>query len=279
MRWRKVPRIGPRRRLSSGTNSRRVQRPRPDRRRHGRAQRHGRGSTRRAQPRRATCRAGGACGAGHDHEDDVLLREGLASLLDRSGFEVVGQAGDGGQLLALVRDTTPDLVRDRDSDAADLQPPRARPHSRVIRELPDTGILVLSAHVDVEHAMELLAGGRGIGYLLKSRITDVVTSSTRYQRSPRGHRSWTPHWCPELVSARRRDDPLAALTEARARGTGVDGRGTFQRRYRSSALGHGGHRREACPQHSHQVEPAGDRAITAACWRSSPSLRRADRTR
>ena len=107
-------------------------------------------------------------------EDDVLLREGLASLLERSGFDVVGQAGDGAQLLALVRDKTPELV------VTDIRMPPT--HStegldaaRVIRdELPDTGVLVLSAHVDVEHAMELLASGRSVGYLLKSRVTDVA---------------------------------------------------------------------------------------------------------
>src|SRR5918996_1682202 len=107
-------------------------------------------------------------------EDDVLLREGLASLLERSGFDVVGQAGDGGQLLALVREKAPELV------VTDIRMPPTNTTegldaARVIRdELPDTGILVLSAHVDVDHAVELLGSGRGIGYLLKSRITDVA---------------------------------------------------------------------------------------------------------
>ncbi|MDT5172349.1 MAG: hypothetical protein QOD02_5730, partial [Mycobacterium sp.] len=105
-------------------------------------------------------------------EDDVLLREGLASLLERAGFDVVGQAGDGARLLALVRQHTPDLV------VTDIRMPPTNTTegldaSRVIRvQFPDTPILVLSAHVDVEHATELLASGRGIGYLLKSRVTD-----------------------------------------------------------------------------------------------------------
>src|SRR5436305_14249624 len=96
-------------------------------------------------------------------DDDVLLREGLASLVERSGLQVVGQAGDGAQLLGLVRDTLPDLV------VVDIRMPPSHTGegleaARVIRqELPDTGILVLSAHVEVEHAMELLASGRGIG--------------------------------------------------------------------------------------------------------------------
>ena len=106
-------------------------------------------------------------------EDDVLLREGLASLLERSGYDVVGQASDGTGLLALARETGPELV------VADIRMPPTHTTegleaARVIRqEMPDTAILVLSAYAEVEHAMELLASGRRIGYLLKSRISDV----------------------------------------------------------------------------------------------------------
>src|SRR5580658_7196955 len=106
-------------------------------------------------------------------EDDVLLREGLAGLLDRSGFEVAGQASDGPQLLAMVREMAPELV------VTDIRMPPTHTiegleAARVIRaELPAIAILVLSAYAEVEHAVELLATGRGIGYLLKSRITDV----------------------------------------------------------------------------------------------------------
>src|SRR6201986_4623777 len=104
-------------------------------------------------------------------EDDVLLREGLASLLERSGYDVVGQAADGTELLALARETTPERV-----DAGIRSPPSRTTEgleaARVIRqEMPATAILVLSAYAEVEHAKELLASGRGIGYLLKSRVT------------------------------------------------------------------------------------------------------------
>jgi len=112
----------------------------------------------------------------------VLLREGLASLLERSGFEVAGQAGDATALLELVRAEKPDLV------LVDIRMPPT--HStegldaaRVIRdESPDIGIVVLSAHVGVEHAMELLAGGHAIGYLLKTRVTDVADFVDTLQR-------------------------------------------------------------------------------------------------
>jgi DNA-binding NarL/FixJ family response regulator len=145
-------------------------------------------------------------------EDDVLLREGLASLLDRSGFHVVGQAGNGVELLALVHAETPDLV------VTDIRMPPTHTSegldaARVIREeFPGTGILVLSAHVDVEHAMELLASGHGIGYLLKSRVTDISDFIDTLERIAKGASVVDPALVQELVSARRRDDPLAVIS-------------------------------------------------------------------
>jgi DNA-binding NarL/FixJ family response regulator len=145
-------------------------------------------------------------------EDDVLLREGLASLLERSGFEVAGRAGDGPQLLALARETVPDLV------VTDIRMPPT--HStegleaaRVIRqELPRTAILVLSAYAEVEHALELLASGPGIGYLLKSRVTDVDEFLDTLRRVANGGLVVDPALVQELVTVRRRDDPLAVLS-------------------------------------------------------------------
>jgi DNA-binding NarL/FixJ family response regulator len=145
-------------------------------------------------------------------EDDVLLREGLASLLERSGFEVVGQAGDSTELLTLVHEKAPALV------VVDIRMPpthtaeglEAARHIR--QENPETGILVLSAHVEVEYAMELLASGRGIGYLLKSRVTDVAEFIETLQRIAKGGSVVDPALVAELVAARRRDDPLAALS-------------------------------------------------------------------
>jgi DNA-binding NarL/FixJ family response regulator len=145
-------------------------------------------------------------------DDDVLLREGLASLLDRSGFEVVGQAADATELLALVRDRKPQLV------VVDIRMPPTHTTegldaARVIREeQPDTGILVLSAHVEVEHATELLASGHGIGYLLKTRVTDVADFVDTLERVSKGASVVDPALVQELVSARRRDDPLAVLS-------------------------------------------------------------------
>ena len=146
-------------------------------------------------------------------EDELLLREGMASLLERSGFNVVGQAGDAVQLLALVRDTSPDLV------VVDIRmpPTRTREGLEVAREIrqqhPEIGILVLSAHAEVEHAMELLASGRGVGYLLKSRVADVTEFVDTLERIAKGASVVDPALVQELVSIRRRTDPLDALSE------------------------------------------------------------------
>jgi DNA-binding NarL/FixJ family response regulator len=146
-------------------------------------------------------------------DDDVLLRAGLASLLERSGFEVVGQAGDARQLLAVVREQRPDLV------LVDIRMPpdqetEGLEAARIIRdEFPETGILVLSAHVEVEHAMELLASGHRIGYLLKSRVTEVADFLETVGRIAGGGSVVDPALVRELVGVRRRDDPLEALTQ------------------------------------------------------------------
>jgi DNA-binding NarL/FixJ family response regulator len=145
-------------------------------------------------------------------DDDVLLREGVASLLDRSGFEIVGQAGDASELLAVVREQRPDLV------IVDIRmPPQHETEGleaalAIREELPEIAILVLSAHAEVEEAMELLAGGDRVGYLLKTRITDIPEFLATIERIVGGGSVIDPALVQELVSARRRDDPLKQLT-------------------------------------------------------------------
>jgi serine/threonine-protein kinase PknK len=145
-------------------------------------------------------------------DDDVLLREGIASLLEHSGIQVVGQAGTAAELIELVRERHPDLV------VVDIRMPpdhatEGLEAARVIRaEWPQTGILVLSAHAEVEHAMELLASGQGIGYLLKSRVTDLDEFIDALGRIARGGSVVDPGLVQELVAARHRDDPLDALS-------------------------------------------------------------------
>ena len=145
-------------------------------------------------------------------DDDVLLREGLASLLERAGYRLVGQAGDGSELLRLARELRPDLV------IVDIRMPPAHATegleaAGVIREeLPDIAILILSAHVEVAHAMTLLASGSRSGYLLKSRVTDIDEFLETLEHVCRGGSVVDPSLVQALVSARRADDPLDALT-------------------------------------------------------------------
>jgi DNA-binding NarL/FixJ family response regulator len=145
-------------------------------------------------------------------DDDVLLREGVASVLERSGFQVVGQAGDAVGLLELVREHEPQLV------IVDIRMPPT--HStegleaaQTIREeFPETGILVLSAHVEIDEATELLATGDRIGYLLKGRVLDVDEFVDSLRRIAAGGSVVDPGLVQTLVNARRGDDPLADLT-------------------------------------------------------------------
>jgi DNA-binding NarL/FixJ family response regulator len=146
-------------------------------------------------------------------DDDVLLREGLASLLERSGFEVVGQAGNGPELVALVKEELPDLV------LVDIRMPPGHSTEGLVaaqairREYPQIAVLLLSAHVEVEHAMQILASGQGVGYLLKSRVTDVAEFTETLERVARGGSVVDPALVKELVDARHRHDPLAVLTD------------------------------------------------------------------
>jgi DNA-binding NarL/FixJ family response regulator len=145
-------------------------------------------------------------------DDDVLLREGLASLLDGSGFDVVGLCGNPTELLALVRQHRPELA------IVDIRMPPTRTTegldaARAIRhELPETAILVLSAHVEVEQATELLASGQRTGYLLKQRISDVEDFLATLDRIVRGGAVVDPALVQELLAVRRVEDPLQVLS-------------------------------------------------------------------
>jgi DNA-binding NarL/FixJ family response regulator len=145
-------------------------------------------------------------------DDDVLLREGLASLLERFDYQVVGQAGNGSELIELVHEHEPDLV------IVDIRMPPT--HSiegleaahAIREEFPEMGIVVLSGHVEIEHATELLATGHRIGYLLKGRVVDVDEFIESMRRIAAGGSVVDPGLVQTLVKARRGDDPLAQLT-------------------------------------------------------------------
>ncbi|WP_031333427.1 response regulator transcription factor [Williamsia sp. D3] len=145
-------------------------------------------------------------------DDDVLLRAGLSSLLTQAGLDVVGQAGDADELLTLVRVEPPQLA------IIDIRMPPSHTSEgldaalQIRKEFPSVSMLLLSAHVEVDHALELLDGGRGIGYLLKSRVTDVTDFVDTVGRIANGASVIDPALVHELVAARRRDDPLGALS-------------------------------------------------------------------
>lgn len=145
-------------------------------------------------------------------DDEVLLREGLAGLLERAGLSVVGQVGDAVELLEQVREQRPDLV------IVDIRMPpdqatEGLDAARVIRrQFPAIAIVVLSAHVAVEPALQLLATGRRTAYLLKSRVTDINEFVGTLDRVVQGGSVIDPALVQELVTARYVDDPLEALS-------------------------------------------------------------------
>ena len=145
-------------------------------------------------------------------DDDVLLREGLAGLLTGAGFDVVGRCGDPAELLELVHQHRPDLV------IVDIRMPPTHTTegldaARVIRrELPQTAILVLSAHVEVEQATELLASGQRSGYLLKDRVSDLDDFLATLDRIIKGAAVVDPALVQELLAVRRVEDPLQVLS-------------------------------------------------------------------
>jgi serine/threonine-protein kinase PknK len=146
-------------------------------------------------------------------DDDVLVREGVVSLLGRFGFEVVGQAGDAAQLLDLVGEHLPDLaIIDIRMPPTHCTEGLAAAH-QIRKEFSDIGIVLLSAYVEIGNAMELLASCERVGYLLKSRVTDVNEFINSLERIMNGGSVVDPSLVMELLNAGRRNDPLAVLSD------------------------------------------------------------------
>jgi DNA-binding NarL/FixJ family response regulator len=145
-------------------------------------------------------------------DDNVLLREGIAGLLERAGFETAGQAGDADSLIALVRAQRPALA------VVDIRMPPGQSTEGLnaaitIRdEFPETGIMVLSAFVHAEHAVTLLSSGRGIGYLLKDRVEDVTEFVESLRRVAGGGVVIDPALVQDLVRSRKDNDPFETLS-------------------------------------------------------------------
>jgi DNA-binding NarL/FixJ family response regulator len=150
-------------------------------------------------------------------DDDVLLREGIASLLGNAGYDIVGQAGDAVSLIDMVREQRPELV------VIDIRMPPSHTTegleaARTIRnEFPEVGILLLSAHVEVETALDLLEEGERIGYMLKSRVVRAADFLDAVERVANGGSVLDPALVKALVGASHRDDDALAELTARER--------------------------------------------------------------
>ncbi|HLM49890.1 MAG TPA: response regulator transcription factor [Solirubrobacteraceae bacterium] len=146
-------------------------------------------------------------------DDSVLLREGLARLLEDRGFDVAAQAGDAEDLLRKVSAHKPDVA------VVDVRMPPTHTTegleaAAAIRERqPAVGVLVLSQYVEEAYAMELIGdSAQGVGYLLKDRVADVDRFVDAVRRVAQGGSALDPEVVGHLLGRRRRDDPLAALT-------------------------------------------------------------------
>ena len=146
-------------------------------------------------------------------EDSVLLREGIARLLEDAGFEIVGQVDNPDDLLRRIGFSKPDVA------IVDIRMPPTHTDeglqaARRIRErFPTVGVLVLSQYVEPAYAMELLQeSAEGVGYLLKDRVADVDEFAGAVRRVAQGGSALDPTVISQLVGRRRSDDPLSSLT-------------------------------------------------------------------
>ena len=146
-------------------------------------------------------------------EDSVLLREGLARLLEEADFDVVAQCEDAQDLLVKVRSFTPDVA------IVDIRlPPTHKDEGlqaalKIRKSHPSMGVLVLSQYVEIGLALTLLAeSAEGVGYLLKDRIADVKEFVGAVRRVAEGGSALDPIIVSTLLARQRTDDPISQLT-------------------------------------------------------------------
>jgi DNA-binding NarL/FixJ family response regulator len=146
-------------------------------------------------------------------DDSVLVREGIARLLERSDIDVVAQAGDFDDLLRKARAHKPEVAVVDIRMPPDHSDEGIRAAHAIRRELPGTGVLVLSQHLEAAYALELLNDGSdGLGYLLKDRVTEGDAFVDAVRRVAGGGSALDPQVVQELLGRRREDDPLDRLT-------------------------------------------------------------------
>jgi DNA-binding NarL/FixJ family response regulator len=146
-------------------------------------------------------------------DDAAVLREGLAHVLAGAGVQVAAQAGNADELLEAVAEERPAVA------VVDIRMPPTRTDEglvaaeRIAERYPETGVLVLSQHVDAAYALRLLENGRGrTGYLLKDRVLDVADFVAALERVAAGETVVDPALVAQLVGRRKEDDPLDELT-------------------------------------------------------------------
>ena len=146
-------------------------------------------------------------------EDSVLLRAGIVRVLEDAGFEVAGEAGDADELMRLVREEEPDVA------VVDIRMPPAHVDEglqaarEIRRELPGTGVLMLSSYVDERYVLPLLQEGTtGVGYLLKDRVADGAAFADAVRRVAEGGTALDPEVVSHLLTPREPDGPLTRLT-------------------------------------------------------------------
>jgi DNA-binding NarL/FixJ family response regulator len=146
-------------------------------------------------------------------DDSVLLREGIAALLDDSGFEIIAQCGTADELLMIVRSYRPDIA------IVDIRMPPTntdeglRAAQEIRERYPATSVLVLSQYIESGYALDLLAeSAEGVGYLLKDRVSDVREFAAAVQRVADGGTALDPAVVSRLVGSRRGKGPLDELS-------------------------------------------------------------------
>jgi DNA-binding NarL/FixJ family response regulator len=147
-------------------------------------------------------------------DDSLLFREGLVHVLTSAGFQVTGQAATAEQLLQLVGREPPEVV------VVDIRMPPTqtneglRAATRIAHDYPKVGVLLLSHYVETHHALQLVAGGgRGVGYLLKDRVSDLAKFNEAVRAVAGGHSIIDPEVVAQLVSGRRKRDLIANLSD------------------------------------------------------------------
>ncbi len=146
-------------------------------------------------------------------DDEPLIRAGVVSVLEEAGFEVVGEAGEAGDLVRKALAHKPDVV------VADIQMPPGnkddglRAAQQIRAAQPETGVVILSQYLEAAYALELVGDhAEGVGYLLRQRVSDLALFAEAVRRVSRGGSALDPEVVARMVARPRPDGPLEELT-------------------------------------------------------------------